>query len=652
MGLVTPQQASGMGGADKPAGAKAENTFQNKEIRQLVILVRYKPKPPENNDPFKDMSAAEGMMKGVTGAVEKAVGAVEDVMSNIPGLEMFIKEKKKDSTAEKDYKYEYADWDTKFGQVGPNLKKINTHNKTDTFDFHATDAGGRKKDAKDLFSKISSTISEWNGYPVWIHFIGIGQGGHVINECTDLLAKDNGFVSQKKCCVKSVIYAGSSLYKNEHVLNENAFKGEGQVFAFANKFDLTQHGVDYFEPSDKLVQMIKDSNSNTLSLAVGKVKLRVIRILTLVLGGLNIQIGHYDDLDKFGMIKSEFTGMIDDIIGMIKKISTDTAAFIKLGDLPEFGKMMDGFGGIPGECEKEFDAFVDKFTKEAVDQIKHVNVSLGPQDLADVLNCFCPLFDHLTKMLSLFNYKEKTGVDLAQQIIDNAGVTKVYTPADQGFDDLSKKMDPYYQKFIDKVQRPTPDLAFAYMSQAKNLIAKATEKGSDVKSFSDEEKIALAEAIYLMARPMTLSKEEVYKELLTMLDKFVHFDQLTKDITTNKLTDIPAGPLKNLNINYPQKLNDSIEKNNQELSRIKGYFNKNNFGLQDDSQYFIFNAHNLIFDNMPDAVCFCIDRETTFLDYQKSVGLDNEYPVTTNYHYNPAGSKQKENVMPAQPLPG
>jgi len=140
MGLVTPQQAAGMGGADKPAGAHAENTFQNKEVRQLVILVRYKPKPPEENDPFKDMSAAEGMMKGATGAMEKAAGAVEDAMSNIPGLDMFIKEKKKDSTAEKDYKYEYADWDKKFAQVGPNLQKINAHNKTDTFDFHATAA--------------------------------------------------------------------------------------------------------------------------------------------------------------------------------------------------------------------------------------------------------------------------------------------------------------------------------------------------------------------------------------------------------------------------------------------------------------------------------------------------------------------------------
>lgn len=646
-GLVTPQQAAGMGGADKPAGAQADNTFQNKEVRQLVMLVRYKPKPPDNS--FGDLSAADNMTKGVTGAIEGAVGAVEDAMSNIPGLEMFIKEKKTDSSSEKDYKYEYSDWDSKFSQVGPNLQKLNSNNKTDTFEFNATDADGRKKDAKDLFTKVGSKLSGWNGYTVWIHFIGIGQGAHVINECTDLLAKDGGFTSEKKRCVKSVIYAGSSLYKNEHVLNADAFKGEGGVFSFASNFDLTQHAVDYFEPSDKLVQMIKDSNKNTLSLAVGKVKLRVIKILSLILGGLNISIGNQHDLNKFDLIKSEITGMVDDIIGLIKKISTDTAAFIKLGDLPEFGKMMDGYGEIPGQCGKAFNEFIDKFTKEAGDQLKKVNVSLGPQDLADVLNCLCPLFDHVTKTLSLFKYKEKTGLDLALQIIDNAGVTKVYTPADQGYEDLSK-MDPYYKKFISKVNDPTPDPAIAYMSQAKTLIAQASETGSVIKSFSDDGKIALAEAIFLMARPMTLSKEQVYKELLKMVDSFAHFDRLTKDITTNKLTDIPAGPLKSLNISYPAKLNESIEKNNQEVGRIKGYFNKNNFGMQEDSQYFIFNAHNLVCNNMPDAVAFCIDQQTTFLDYQKAAGLDNEFPGTGKYKYNQAGSTQKENVMPAQPL--
>jgi hypothetical protein len=438
MSLVTPQQGAAMGGAGKPAGAQTENTFQSKEIRQLVVLVRYKPKPASTS--FGDMTAAEGMIKGVTGALEGVAGAVEDAMSNIPGLEMFIKEKKTDSPSGKDYTYDYSDWDTKFNQIGPALQKINSNNKTETFEFNSTDTEGRKADGKNLFTKVNSDISAWSKYKVWIHFIGIGQGGNVVNECTDLLAKDNTFQSER-WCVKSVIYIGASLYKNEHILNTDAFKGEGQVFAYGSAFDLTQHAVNYFEPNDTLVQMIKDSNKNTLSLAVGKVKLRVIRILSLLLGGLNISIGNQDDLKKFDLIKSEITGMIDDIIGFIKKISTDTATFIKLGDLPEFGKMMDGFGDIPDQCVKELKTFFGNFTDEAGDQLKHHNVTMTPQNLAGVLNCFCPLIDHITTSLSLFNYKSKTGVDLARQIIDNAGVTKVYAAADAADTDLAKS-DP------------------------------------------------------------------------------------------------------------------------------------------------------------------------------------------------------------------
>src|SRR5258708_30378726 len=111
-GLVTPQQAAGMGGAGKPAGAQADNTFQNKEVRQLMVLVRYKPKPPEKK--FGDLSAAESMTKGVTGAIESAVGAIEDVMSNIPGLEMFIKDNEKESTSPQSYTDISSACDSKF----------------------------------------------------------------------------------------------------------------------------------------------------------------------------------------------------------------------------------------------------------------------------------------------------------------------------------------------------------------------------------------------------------------------------------------------------------------------------------------------------------------------------------------------------------
>ncbi len=648
MGLVTSQQAAGMGGAGKPAGAQADSTFQNKEVRQLVVLVRFKPAQRAQAE-LDTMSAAEGMVKSVTGAVEGAVDGAENAISNIPGLEMFIKEKKTDSPSEKDYTYDYSDWDSKFSQIGSALREMNSNSKTDTFEFSSTDADGRKADGEKLFKKVNADIAGWKEYKVWIHFVGIGQGANVINECTDLLSNDATFRSER-WCVKSVVYIGASLYKSVHILNTDTFKGEGQVFSFGSDFDLTQHAVNYFEPNDTLVQMIKDSNKNTVSLAVGKVKLRVITILALVLGGVEIHGISQNFVDKFDKVKSEITGMIDDIIGFIKKISTDTAAFVKLGDLPDFGKMMDGLGEIPGQCKKRLDKFFSDLGDSALDQVKHVDVSMTPQDLAGVLNCLCPLIDHITQSMGLIKYQSKTGADLAQQIITNAGVTTVYAAADISDADLSRS-DPYYPKFSKKIQDLQPDMAKAYVSQAKNLIAQAAENGSDIKSFADDQKIALAEAIYLMARPMLLSKEQVYKELLTLMDSFVNFESLSKDITTNKLTDLPAGPLKSLNVSYPPELEDSIAKNNQELSRIKGFFAKNNFGMDADSQYFIFNSHNVVCSTMPDAVWFCLDQATTYVDYERSVGKDNQFAVTGKNEYKTAGSKQKDNVMPAQPLP-
>src|SRR5437588_9984333 len=164
----TSQQAAGMGGAGKGAGMQADNTFQNKDVRQLVVLVRYKPKPPED---FGDLSTAEGLLHGVTGAIDGAVGAVEGAMASIPGLDMFIREKKTDSTSDKDYKYDYSDWDNAFSQLGPNLAKMNPENKTDTFEFNSTDTDGRKSDGQKLFAKVNSKMAAWSNYTVWIHFI-------------------------------------------------------------------------------------------------------------------------------------------------------------------------------------------------------------------------------------------------------------------------------------------------------------------------------------------------------------------------------------------------------------------------------------------------------------------------------------------------
>src|ERR1700754_4222763 len=101
-GFVNDGQAAGVGGKSEPGGTQADNTFQSNKVKQLVFIVRYKPKPPDPAG-MLDTASASSLLGGVTGAVEGAVSAAENAMASIPGLNMFIKEEKKDSTSEKEY---------------------------------------------------------------------------------------------------------------------------------------------------------------------------------------------------------------------------------------------------------------------------------------------------------------------------------------------------------------------------------------------------------------------------------------------------------------------------------------------------------------------------------------------------------------------
>lgn len=647
--LVSSDQGNAMGGANSASGAQAENTFQNRNVKQLLVLVRYKPAPPPAS-PFGDMSAAGSMIGGVTGAIEGAVGAVEDAMASIPGLDMFIKEKKTSSPSEKEYAWDYSAWDSGLDLIKSNLKAINPENETDKFEFSSTDSAGRKKDAQQLLSQVKSKIAAWSKYTVWIHFVGLGQGGNVVNECTGLLAGDGQFGAEK-WCVKSVICIGCSSYKNNHALNPAAFKGEGRAFYFGNGYDLTRHGINYFEPNDKLLAMIRDANKNTLSLAVGKIKLHIIKILSLVLGGLNLSISDQSDLKKFDLIKAEVEGMIGDVLEMVKKIISDGTSFVKLGDIPDFSRISDGYANIPGECSDRIQKFISDFTDKLGDQAGSANISLGPKDLVNVLNCLCPLFDKIAASLSVFKYEEKAGSDLARQIIESAGIKKVFLPADQGEDDLSK-YDPYHDKVAKKaLKEDEADKASVFIKKIESLVASAAEKGEDVNALGDDQQKALAEALFCMVLPMLVSKQQVYNKLIDVVNGFISVESLTKNLTMNKLMDIPGDQLKNLQLDFPEDLKKSVNNTDGEISRIKGYFSKSDFSLQEDSMYFIYNAHNLVYKKIYDPVAFCIDSQTAFLDYQKAKGFSNEFMTSGINKYSQGTVQPKENVLPAQELP-
>jgi len=620
---------------------QSEETHQQINARQLVVMVRFKPAGG------LDTSSAAGLMGDITNPIEGAASAIESAAASIPGLNMFLTEEKKETESEKEYKYheDYSDWDKMLDKIKEGIQQMNPESDVEKFEFSSTDADGRKNDAKELKTKIDSKMSSWKKYTSFIHFIGLGQGGNVANECTDLLAKDDTFKSEK-WAVKSVVYMAAPQYKNVHVLNKASMKGKGAVFSFGNQYDLTQNAIDYFDDNEKLLTLIKDSNKNALSLAVGKVKMRLVKILAIVLGGLHISAGPdaLKDLDKIDEVKDEIKGLIDDILGFIKKLIDEGTSFVKLDEIPDFKNISSGYDAIPNKCADELMATIDAIKNKAVDGAKHANLSLGPSDLAGVLNCLCPLFDAIGGSLGVLKPNTKGGEDLAKQIIDEAGVKKVFAPSGDMPTYLNIDKE-YIDKAVEAAKKNEPDMSVVLITKVNGLIAKATEKTNEVKDMDAEHKQHLADAIACLSLPMLPSKKDFYAKLV----KLMPFDlqKLTEEYTGGNLMGKAGSPLESIGIKFPDKLNTSVANTDAEMNRVKGYFDKNNFKMADkiDSLYLIYNSHNLALKKAYGPIHQCIDRQTGYLTYQKAKGFDNECSLEEN-KYNQGTKNEKEDAMP------
>lgn len=627
------------------AGEQTEETHQQLNARQLVVMVRFKPAGG------LDTGSASSLMGGITNPIEGAVSAIESAAASIPGLNMFLTEEKKETQSEKEYKYyeDYSDWDKMLDKIKEGIQQMNPESDVEKFEFSSTDVDGRKKDAKQLNEKIKSKMSSWKKYTSFVHFIGLGQGGNVANECTDLLAKDDTFKSEK-WAVKSVVYMASPQYKNVHVLNKTSLKNKGAVFSFGNQYDLTQNAIDYFDDNEKLLTLIKDSNKNALSLAVGKVKLRLVKILAIVLGGLHISAGPdaLKDLNKIDEVKDEIKGLIDDLLGFIKKLIDEGTSFVKLDEIPDFKNISSGYDTIPDKCVSELKATIDDIKNKAVDGAKHTNLSLGPSDLAGILNCLCPLFDAISGSLGVLKPNTKGGEDLARQIIDEAGIKKVFAPAGDTPTYLNIDKD-YLNKAVEAAKKNEPDMSVVLITKVNSLLIKATEKTNEVKDMDAEHKQHLANAIACLTLPMLPSKKDFYAKLV----KLIPFDlqKLTEDYTGGNLMGKAGAPLEKIGIKFPDKLNKSVADTDAEMNRIKGYFDKNNFKMADkiDSLYLIYNSHNLALKKSFGPVHQCIDQQTGYLNYMKAKGYDNECTLEEN-KYKQGSKTEKENAIPTNEI--
>jgi hypothetical protein len=348
--------------------------------------------------------------------------------------------------------------------------------------------------------------------------------------------------------------------------------------------------------------------------------------------------------------------MVEDMIGFIRKLIDEGTSYVKLPDLPDFGKLADGFDKIPEACKQEFDRFLNNEDpkkpeedgllvklKKATKPGTSMGLSVGPSDLAGVLNCLCPLFDAIKNSLSVLKAGQKDAEKIALQVIDQAGVKKVFAP-----DGVKTKFvvtdEQYMQEAQEASKEGEPDMSTALINKVNGLLKKASEKTCDISAMDANQKMCVAEAITCMTLPMLPSKIGFYKKLLEVIP--FNIAELTKDFTGGALAGKGNDVTSKIGIQFPPKLIASIAAADAEMDRIKGYFDKNNFKLTNakNSMYLIYNSHNLTLSKVHGEIKKCIDTQTGYMGLQVSKG----YEYTADYTYQQATNQEiKPNALPA-----
>lgn len=632
---------------------QTEQKYKMNDLRQLVVFIRRK--MPLGNGFGGELAAAEGMVSKVSNAVEGAVSAAESAMASIPGLNMIIKEDKKETTSQDKYTYfeDYAGWD-KIKEVTEDvLTDMNPESKIHQFEYEPKDADGRKQDAQSLLSEIKSKISGWKEYTSAIHFVALADGGNVANECANLLA-DEAPVQNKKWTIKSIITVGTPLYMKVNELDKKKVKAV-KTFCFGNKYDFTQRAVAYFEPNDKLIEKVKDANKGTLSLFIGKIKMHMVQALAVLLKG--VSIGTSNDGQSpdqlYNGIKDEVESLIKEMVGSIKQLIGEGMGMVKPGDLPEFKNMLNGYDQIPSKCISELKQFITDFKKLLEDRAKKITsgeTNLGLSDLSNIFNCLCPLFDTLTESMKYFSYKEKGSTELSQQIIDNCEIKKVFASSGEKIQwlDVDTKMIEGAAK---AAENEHPDLAPVLAEQITSLLKEATKKTNTVSEMSSDEKAKVAQAVYLITTPMLPSKIDFYKKLIQAIP--FNIGQLLEVVNGNEYLKKITGPLGKIGIQTPGRLQQSVDAFDKEFKRISGYVNKNNYKTQEkaDSLYLIYNSHNLMLSKCWGDVHHCIDEQTGILAYKENQGFRNIFNTNENKYEQQTDAEIKNNV-PTQKVKG
>jgi hypothetical protein len=631
-----------MGASEKDT----ESSFATHDFRQVVVLVRYKPGNLEG------MGKADSLMGGIADKVGAVTSTIDTIASYIPGT---IKEDPaKPVKSEKEYNYfeDYAkNWDKPFNKMQSLLQeKMDRENFTLIYDFEdQATADDRKNEGQKLFDKLKGEISDWKDYPSAIHFVGLGQGGNIANEAANLFKDEEAF--KKDWHIGSIIYIGTPLYKDLHLLDKAVLKGKGKVLSLGNRYDLTQKAIEYFEPADKLRQYIAECNSNLFSYVAGKVILRITAALSYVLGNHSLGIGEDNKkvVNAFEKAKDELVGAIEDIIGLVKKLISEAPGMIDFSGLPEFGDMFKGYDSIPGKCASRMEKFISDDLKKAVSGF---GVDTANLPIQNFFNCLSPIFLTLADSLAVFTFESPASTALVDKIIENAGITHVHAPTPAAVTPVEVD-EAYNQVVLDKLQQQKPEEGAQMVNQAFTHL-KAIKSSKKTSDLTPAEKTAVAAAIACMTLPMLPTKKALYAFILSKIPlggATSFLDALTANAAAAPLKSLMKKVRGNFEFDAtesddPDKvgLQAAINRFDKELKRIIGFLDSKNFPVDEEmnSLYFIYNSHNLMLKELNAQIREAIDTQTGLKSKMEQTGyqfdpLKNDYVET--------GAAEEKNVL-------
>lgn len=626
--------------------------FETNELRQVVVLVRYKPGNLEG------LGKADSLMGGIADKVDSVTSTIDTIASYIPGT---IKEDPaKPVKSEKEYTYfETYDkhWDKTFSKMETLLQeKMNPEDFTLIYDFeNQATADDRKSEGQKLFNQLNSELSSWKDYPSAIHFIGLGQGGNIANEAANLFKNEAAFV--KDWHIGSLIYIGTPLYKDLHVLDKAVLKGKGKEISLGNRYDLTQKVMEYFEPADKLRQYIAECNSNLFSYVAGKLILRITAALSYVLGNHSLGVGEDNKkvVDAFGKAKDELVDAIEDIIGLVKKLISEAPGMIDFSSLPEFGNLFKGYDSIPGKCASRMERFISDDLKKSVSGF---GVDTANLPIQNFFNCLSPIFLTLADSLAVFKLESPASLALTDKILDNAGITHVHAPAPTAIKPVEVD-EAYNQLILDKLQQQKPEEGGQMVSQAFNHLQSAIKSSKAKSDLTPAEKTAVAAAIACTTLPMLPTKKALYAFIISKIP-LGGATSFLETLTANAAAAPLKSLMKNVRGNFefdatesddPDKvgLQAAINRFDKELKRIIGFLDSKNFPVDEElnSLYFIYNSHNLMLKEFNAAIRETIDKQTGLKTKMEQTGY--QFDVLKN-DYVQTGNAEEKNVLATKEL--